>query len=46
MGVNRDLHGKYVSLVYGRYGNMTFEEAKIDYIEQFRPFLAKLNGLL
>lgn len=25
MGVQRDLHGKYINLVYGRYGDKTFE---------------------
>lgn len=46
MGVVRDLHPKYISLVYGRYGDKSFEEAKAEHIEQFKPFLTKLNGLL
>jgi hypothetical protein len=31
MGVTRDFHGKYISLVYGRYGDKTFEEAKTQF---------------
>mgnify|MGYP001220213858 CR=1 FL=1 len=47
MGVTRDLHGKYVALVYGRVGgDQPFEEVKVKQIEEFKPFLAKLNGLL
>lgn len=46
MGVVRDLHPKYINLVYGRYGDKSFEEAKAEHIEQFKPFLTKLNGLL
>lgn len=46
MGVVRDLHPKYISLVYGRYGDKPFEEAKAASIEEFKPLLAKLNGLL
>ncbi len=33
MGVVRDLHPKYIGLVYGRYGDKTFEEAKADPIK-------------
>lgn len=33
MGVVRDLHPKYIGLVYGRYGDKTFEEAKADAIK-------------
>jgi hypothetical protein len=32
MGVLRDLHSKYVPLVYGRYGDKTFEEAKAQFL--------------
>ena len=46
MGVTRDLHGRYINLVYGRYGDKTFEEAKAAFIEQAKPYLTKLNGLL
>lgn len=46
MGVVRDLHPKYINLVYGRYGEKTFEEAKVEFIDQAKPLLSKLNGLL
>lgn len=46
MGVERDLHSKYINLVYGRYADKTFEEAKAEHVEVFKPFLSKLNGLL
>ena len=45
-GVMRDIHSNYVSLVYGRYGDKPFEEAKPEFIEKFRPGLQKLNLLL
>jgi glutathione S-transferase len=32
MGVTRDLHSRYVSLVYGRYTHNTFELAKADFL--------------
>ena len=47
MGVTRDLHKNYITLVYGGYGNdKTFEEAKPEHIEKFKPFLQKLNDFI
>lgn len=46
MGVVRDLHAKYVNLVYARYGDKTFEQAKVEYLEQSKVYLNKLNLLL
>lgn len=46
MGVVRDLHSKYIALAYGRYGEKTWEEAKAEHLEMFKPYLTKLNALL
>ena len=47
MGVIRDLHGKYIGLVYGRdNANLSFEEAKAATLPVFQPYLTKLNQML
>lgn len=46
MGVVRDLHAKYITLVYARYGDKTFEQAKAEYLEQSKAYLNKLNLLI
>ena len=45
-GVVKDLHPKYVELVYGRYGEKDFEDAKKEYLEKFQPYMVKLNSLI
>jgi len=46
-GVFKDLHPKYINLVYGKYdANNTWENALTQSHATFTPFLAKLSGLL
>ena len=45
-GVIRDFHKEYIKLVYGAYGDYDFEVAKKEYIEKFKPYLAKLSGII
>lgn len=43
----RDLHGQYISLVYGRYNaDKSFEEVKPEFLEKFKPYLTKLNSFI
>lgn len=47
MGVIRDLHSKYIGLVYGGYhGDLPFEEARAAYQKLAEPYLVKLDKLL
>ena len=40
MGIIRDLHGRYIGLVYGRdFKDKPFEEAKAAALETFKPYL-------
>ena len=39
----RDIHNNYIKLIYGE---KSFEEAKPEFIEKFKPGLTKLNLML
>lgn len=53
MGVFRDLYKTYLNFIYGPNheaftGNLkgTFEEARAEYAEKFKPFLNKLSSFI
>lgn len=46
LGIYKDFHPHYIRLVYGAYGEIPFEAALKENIENFLPYLSKLNGFL
>jgi glutathione S-transferase len=46
-GVYKDFHPNYIRMVYGKYDeNNTFDQALSRSLQDFVPYLTKLNGIL